>query len=223
MVIAAPTPGALVPASVEGGAVDGAAARDAAKAELARREYHRDDPSLLSRVLHWAGRRLDQLFTGGGGSHALLIVFVLLLAVVIVVAVRAGVPSRAPQRRTTDGLDPLAPVAARDHRRIAARLAAEGRRAEALREWLRAAVATIEERGVLPARPGRTGATTAREAGPLLPAAASDLRAATAAFDEVWFGGRDATDADVERARAAADAVQSTRVAVAAGDGIAAP
>ena len=46
---------------------------------------------------------------------------------------------------------------------------------------------------MLPPRPGRTGAATAREAGPLLPAAAADLAAATAAFDEVWFGGRAAT------------------------------
>jgi hypothetical protein len=121
-------------------------------------------------------------------------------------------------------LDPLAPVAARDHRRIAAALTADGRRAEALREWLRATVAAIEERGVLPPRPGRTGAATAREAGPLLPAVAADLDAATRAFDEVWFGGREATDADVASARAAADGVLSARVAAAAGSsGIAIP
>jgi hypothetical protein len=101
---------------------------------------------------------------------------------------------------------------ARDHRRSARQFAADGRRAEALREWLRAAVQTIEDRGVLPPRPGRTGAAVAREAGPLLPAAAADLAATTTAFDEVWFGGRAATDADVARAEAAADAVLSARV-----------
>ena len=47
----------------------------------------------------------------------------------------------------------------------------------------------------------------------MLPAAAADLAAATNAFDEVWFGGRAAaTDADVARAEAAADAVHSARI-----------
>lgn len=205
MVIAAPT---------DPGPVGGDAARRAAKAELAHREYHRDDPGLLARITHWVERRLADLLSGSGGTHALLLVLVVAAVIVVVLAVRAGAPARRHQGDAADGLDPLAPVAARDHRRIAAQLTADGRRAEALREWLRAAVAAIEERGVLPPRPGRTGAATAREAGPLLPAAAPDLAAATQAFDEVWFGGRPATDADVAHARAAADAVQSTRLAV---------
>jgi hypothetical protein len=169
--------------------------------------------------VHWIGRRLADLFSGTGGAHALLLVLLVIAALVVVLAVRAGVPTARQRRQPSGGLDPLAPVAARDHRRIAEQLTAEGRRAEALREWLRAAVATIEERGVLAPRPGRTGAATAREAGPLLPDAATDLRAATGAFDEVWFGGREASGADVARARAAADAVQSARVATAAGTG----
>jgi len=197
---------------IAGGPVSGDAAQHAARTELEHSEYHQDDPGIISRVVHWIGRHLAELFHGGGGSHALLIAFVAIAAVAIVFAVRAGLPLRATRLDTAAGVDPLAPVPARDHRRIAAQLAAEGRRAEALREWLRAAVATIEERGVLPARPGRTGAATAREAGPLLPAAAADLTTSTRAFDEVWFGGRDATDADVTSAQAAADAVRTARL-----------
>jgi len=211
-------------ASTDTGLVGGDAAQRAARAELAHREYHRDDPGLVTRVVRWVGRRLADLFTGTGGAHALLIVLVLAAAIVIVLALRAGVPARRGPVGTPEALDPLAPVAARDHRRIAAALTADGRRAEALREWLRAAVASIEERGILPPRPGRTGAATAREAGPLLPAVAADLEAATRAFDEVWFGGRDATDADVTSARAAADGVLTARVAAGAGtSGIAIP
>lgn len=206
------------------GPVGGGAARRAAQDELARREYHRDEPSLTSRVLHWIGRRLGELFTGGGGSHALLILLVLILAVVILFVVRAGAPAWRPGRDADGAPDPLATVSARDHRRAAAELTAQGRRAEALREWLRAAVATIEERGVLPQRPGRTGAATAREAGLLLPTAAVELHAATNAFDEVWFGGREATDTDVALARAAADSVRSARIAhVQAESGLAVP
>jgi hypothetical protein len=195
-----------------GGPVPGGAAQQAARAELEHGEYHQDDPGLTSRVLHWIARHLGDLFHGGGGSHALLIALVAILAVLIVFAVRAGLPQRAARSDSAAAIDPLAPLPARDHRRIAAQLAAEGRRAEALREWLRAAVATIEERGVLPVRPGRTGAATAREAGPLLPTAAADLATATRAFDEVWFGGREATDADVTTAHAAADAARTARL-----------
>lgn len=197
---------------IAGRPVGGDAARHAARAELQHSEYHRDDPGVISRVVHWIGRHLADLLHGGGGAHALLIAFVAIVAVLIVFAVRAGLPQRAARSDVATGVDPLAPIPARDHRRIAAQLAAEGRRAEALREWLRAAVATIEERGVLPARPGRTGAATAREAGPLLPAAAADLLTATRAFDEVWFGGREASDADVTSAHAAADAVRTARL-----------
>jgi hypothetical protein len=210
--------------AADGDPVGGDAAKKAAKDELEKREYHRDDPGLVSRAAHWVGRRFEDLFSGSGGAHALLIVLVVILVAVVLVAVRAGVPARSPRLAMGGDLDPLATVAARDHRRIAAQLAVEGRRAEALREWLRAAVATIEERGVLAPRPGRTGATTAREAGPLLPSAAADLSAATKAFDEVWFGGREAQDADVAQAQVAADAVQSARVATStAADGIALP
>ena len=192
--------------------VGGPAARRAATTELRHPEYRRDQPGLVSRFTHWLGDKLDRVFSGSGGSHALLLLLVVLGAVVIVVVARAGVPGR--RRRTVDGaaVDPLAPVATSDHRRLAAQYAADGRRAEALREWLRAAVRTIEERGVLPPRPGRTGAATAREAGVALPTAADDLTRATTAFDEIWFGGRPATDADVQLGRAAAERVATARI-----------
>jgi hypothetical protein len=191
---------------------NGSAARRAAEAELRRAEYHRDDPRLLQRALQWLSRRVSELFDGSTGSHATLLLLVLLLGAVIFAVVKAGPPRRAVRRETADDDDPLRPLAARDHRRLAAEFAAAGRRAEAMREWLRAAVQTIEDRGVLTPRPGRTGAAAAREAGPFLPAAAADLRAATAAFDEVWFGARAATDRDVSVAQAAADGVLAARV-----------
>lgn len=188
--------------------VTGPEARRAAQEELHHSQYGSSGSNPLGRFVHW----LDHLGGVGGASRALLILLVVLLAVAIVFAVRAGVPSRSRRRVRGDAVDPLAPADALDHRRLAEQLAAAGRRDEALREWLRAAVATIEERGVLPPRPGRTGAATAAEAGPLLPSAADGLRAATAAFDRVWYGGRPATDDDVARASTAADAVRDARL-----------
>ena len=197
--------------------VGASAAEHAAREELRKAQYHRDDPSVFSRVVSWLLRRLDVLLSGSPAGNALLVLLVLLAAVVIFAVVHAGPPRRAARLRGPDAEDPLRPLASADHRRLAADFEAQGRHAEALREWLRAAVRSIEDRGVLPPLPGRTGAATAREAGPLLPAAADGLRAATLAFDEVWFGGRDATAADVGLARATADAVLSARVGQPAG------
>ncbi len=192
--------------------VGGSAAQRQAEQELRKAEYHRDDPTLLSRALTWLGDRLDWLFHGPAGGHAALLALVVLLVAITLAIAKAGVPRRTPRRTAVAGDDPLRPDTARDHRRLATEFAAAGRRDEAMREWLRAAIQTIEDRGVLAPEPGRTGAATAREAGPLLPSAAADLRAATEAFDEVWFGGRPADDGDVAVAQAAADGVRAARI-----------
>jgi hypothetical protein len=193
--------------------IPGPDAQHAVLEQLRKAEYHRDDPSYVDRIWNWTLDRLDSLFSGSASGNALLVLLVLLAAVVIFAVVRAGPPTLNSRRRRGAEDDPLRPMAATDHRRLALEFMSAGKRAEALREWLRAAVQTIEDRGVLAARPGRTGAATAREAGPLLPTVAGELRAATTAFDEVWFGGRDATDADVAVAQAAAEGVVNARTA----------
>jgi len=201
--------------------VTGDAARRAAQAELRRAEYHQDDPGLLDRVLRWFGRRLADAFSGSTAGNALLLFAVLVLAVVIFLAVRAGPPRR--EGRSRRDADPLAPVPATDHRRLAAGHEAAGRHAEALREWLRAVIATIEERGVLDPRPGRTGAATAREAGPSLPSVRDELARVVAVFDAVWFGARPATAADAAAAHRLADAVVRARIEHPAAAGLVAP
>jgi hypothetical protein len=187
------------------GPVSGPDAQHAVAELLRRAEYHRDDPGLLARLGNWLLDRLDALFSGGTGSNVLLVLLALVAAVVVLATVRAGLPQRRSRPRT-DG-DPLRPDTTADHRRLAESLAAAGDSAGALREWLRAAVQVLEERGVLLPRPGRTATAAAREAAPFVPSAAAELAAAAAAFDQVWFGGRPATPGDVAAARAAADAV----------------
>jgi hypothetical protein len=190
--------------------VPGQDARRAVVDQLRRAEYHRGDESIVDHVWHWLGARLDSLLSGSPGGNALLVVLVIIGAVVVVAVTRAG-PLRLGRRSARPG-DPLAPEPATDHAARALAFSAEGRDAEALREWLRDAVRTVERRGVLAPRAGRTGAAVAREAGPLLPAAAGDLARAATAFDEVWFGERPATAADVAAARSAAESVRTARV-----------
>jgi hypothetical protein len=199
--------------SLPPGPISGDAARRAAQLELRRSEYHRDDPNVLSRALDWLGDRLDSVVSGSPTGSATLILLLLLGGVVAFAVIRAGRPRRLA-RLAAASADPLAPDRLADHARLATDLERQGRLAEALREWLRAAIATIEARGVLDPRPGRTGAALAREAGAALPAVAEPLNAAVDAFDAVWFGRRPASAADVANARQVALAIRTARVAV---------
>jgi hypothetical protein len=76
---------------------------------------------------------------------------------------------------------------------------------------MRAVAATLEERGVLDRRPGRTAHEIAAEAGAARPQAAPALAAAASTFDAVVYGDRGALAADYEKVVAADDAVAATR------------
>jgi Domain of unknown function (DUF4129) len=197
--------------------IGGDAARAAAQQELQRGEYHRDDPGWFSRALRWIGDRLDSIVSGTPTGSATLILVVLLVAIAVFVIIRAGRPGRRVRAGASDD-DPLAPDGRLDHRRLADAHERAGRYADALREWLRAIVETIEARGILEARPGRTGVGVAREGGAALPAIAGDLDAVVDTFNEVWFGQRAASAADAANAHRVADAVRTARIAMPAAD-----
>jgi hypothetical protein len=201
---------AMTSLSGSAGPIGGAAAQKAAEAELRRAEYHRDDAGPLTRLLSWLNDRLDSLHTITPASATTWIVVLLLVGVVVFAILRAGRPSRLARAAGADDL--LAATRSVDHRRVAADLQGQGRLAEALREWLRATVQTIEERGVLDARPGRTGTGIAREAGAAMPSIADRLNGAVDAFDAVWFGQRPVTMADVLLARSVADDIRGARI-----------
>ena len=195
------------------GPISGPDARRAAREELSRNVYHRDGPSLPQRIVNWLLDRLAQLagHASTPSGVAWLLVIVLIVGLIGLAVWRAGPLRRRIGTPPADG-DLLRAGGSVDHRALARQLADSGQFALAVREWLRAAVQTIEDRGVLDPRPGRTGAEVAREAGERLPEAETALRSATTAFEQIWFGRRPATLADVDRAQAAADAVRTARV-----------
>lgn len=195
--------------------ISGDAARRAAEAELKHAEYHRDDPGIVHRILTWIGDRLDSVVSGTPSGSVTIILLILLVAVIAFAVIRAGRPGRTARARRAAG-DPLAPDARIDHRRLAAEYERDGRLAESLREWLRATIETIENRGILDPRPGRTGAGLAREAGAVLPDLAGELDAVVDAFDAIWFGRRRAGVEDVARAHRIADAVRGARISAGA-------
>ncbi|MDQ1733749.1 MAG: hypothetical protein QOK10_3908 [Pseudonocardiales bacterium] len=192
--------------------ISGPDAQHAAQLELRKAEYHRDDPGLIDRVLHWLASRLDFVVSGTVGGSASLVVLVLLVGAVALALFRAS-SQRSVTRAKGRPTDPLQPEPDVDHAGAAERLAAAGDYAEALREWLRAAVATVEGRGVLAPRPGRTAAEFAREAGAELTGAAPALTAAVTAFDLVWFGGQQAEREHAELGRVAAEQVHTAPIA----------
>jgi hypothetical protein len=192
--------------------ISGPDAQRAAELELRKAEYHRDDPGIIDRVLHWITSRLDFVLSGTIGGSATLVVLVLLVAAVVLALVRAS-SQRSLTRAAGGAADPLQPEPDVDHAGAAERFAAAGDYAQALREWLRAAVVTAESRGVLAPRAGRTADEFAREAGRVLPDAATALTAAVVAFDLVWFGGRPADRERAELGRVAARQVRTARIA----------
>lgn len=169
--------------------------RDAARRELQKEMYHRDDPSLFTRLVGAVGREVGRLFTRAaelapGGRVGLAVL--LLLIVLVIVAIRWKLGPLARSSGVLDATGRYRSTTATDHRREADRCAAAGDWAAAVRERLRAIVRELETRGVLESRPGRTATEVAAAAGALVPGIAGDLRSAAQTFDEIWYGGRPA-------------------------------
>lgn len=189
-------------------------ARRAAEGELSRPEYAALRPTLLVRAVHWLLDRFAeflhhaaQLSPGGyGGLVALVVVLVL-----AVIAVRLALGRIGRVRKAPAALFGNAVATAADHRRAADAHAERGEWALAIRERLRAVVRELEERDLLDARPGRTAAEVAAEAGRVLPGCAEPLRAGAQLFDDVWYGGAPAQPWMDARLRAVDDAVRLAR------------
>jgi hypothetical protein len=195
-------------------------ARDAARRELADPAYHAHEPSLVERGLRWVIERVLELYDDAagaapGGWWALLVLLAVTALVVSVVRHRLGPLGRGGRR--DQPIFTGRPRSAADHRRAAEKALSLGDVAEAVRERFRAVVRVLEERGLLDPRPGRTADEAAREAAAWLPGYADGLWAAAQAFDEVWYGGREATEAAYLRIAAVDAKVQQARPAPVSG------
>lgn len=171
-------------------------ARDAAARELADPAYAAAGPNALERGFRWVTERIGELLAGLGGGMpwqgavAILLVVVLVLVLIIRYwrgrAVRNVVSVKNVFGDSTMSAD--------EHREAAEDARRRGDLAEAIRERFRAVVRELEQRGVLVPRAGRTVDEVAAEAGDALPLLKDELRAAAWTFDDVWYGGRPATD-----------------------------
>jgi hypothetical protein len=173
-------------------------AREDARRELSKSIYHRDDPSLLERLVRWVveslGRLLDSAYSVVPGQGTGLL-FIAVLVVAIVIAARLGLGPLRAHDVLTDRRARARAMTASDYRAEAELLAGQGAWREAVRARFRAVIRELEERGVLDPRPGRTAGEVAAEAGAAVPGAAAPLKAAADVFDEIWYGGRPAREA----------------------------
>jgi Domain of unknown function (DUF4129) len=186
-------------------------AQHAARHELSKAIYHRQQDPLLVRAIKAVGHWLSSVFDGAAatsGGGGLWLALLVVLAVVVVLVVRRQV---GPMRRSVTAAGGVLPggraLTAAEHRALADAAAARGDHETAVLEQMRAVVRSLEERGVIEPRPGRTAAEVARDGGDGMPSATPVLVAAARTFDDVVYGGGAAGPDEVETLRAADRAV----------------
>lgn len=192
-------------------------AQQAAERELADPRYHADDPTLADRAVEWVLGRLAELLAQAGGAAPggyLGLALLGCLAVLAVIAIRLAVGRFERRGAARDTVFEQVPRSAAQYRQAADGYAARGAWAPAVRERLRAIVRDLEQRDLLDVRPGRTADEAAAEAGRVLPDCAAGLREAARIFDDVWYGGREATSGMDARLRVIDDAARSARPTV---------
>jgi hypothetical protein len=183
------------------------AAHELARRELARSIYQ---PDIFERIIDW----LQRLLNGAGGAIPggwFGLVALAALAVLVISSVLYWVRPARSRWSPSSAVRPRTDLSARDHRARAERLAADGNFSGAIVERTRAIAAELEERGIVPARPGRTADELAAEAGPELPDLARELRRAMGLFDDVLYGDRPGTEAGYQQVSLTDREVRSAR------------
>jgi Domain of unknown function (DUF4129) len=195
-------------------------ARELARRELARSIYQ---PSVLSRwwndIVRWLSGLVSPNRTGSPDWLA-----VLALAVLVAAAIAGAVywlgPTRANRRIRRQPVSAGRARSAADYRRAADQLADAGDYQAAIIERVRAMMADLGTRQILPSRPARTARELASETGVVFPADAAELAAAARLFDEVRYGGGPGSRPDYERVRDLDNRLAAaTPIAVAGSDG----
>ncbi len=192
-------------------------AAQAAHDELSKRIYQQAQPSVTQRifsaVLRWIADAYHRIVNATpGGAVGLLIIVAAVAGLVVVLLRRRGVSARV--RRSGDSGLELAPEQTSGELRAEAdAMAAAGDWAGAVRARLRAVVRSLEEKGILDPRPGRTAAEVAAEAGGERPELREPLWKGALTFGEIWYGHRTATPAD-DRVMRELDAAVSRRGAL---------
>ncbi|MDX6275402.1 MAG: hypothetical protein QOJ92_2612 [Frankiales bacterium] len=188
-------------------------ARRAAEHELLRPEYHHVKP-LIVRLLDYVGGKIGDLLDAAasaapGGAFGLVGIVLLLALTATLIRYRVGRLAATAKRRSV--FETHRALTAAEHRSAAEAAAMAGDWTAAVRERFRALVRSLEERTLLEPRVGRTADEAVAEAALALPSAAHVMRSAADRFDEVVYGGRQATAESYQAVVAADDAAMRTQ------------
>jgi hypothetical protein len=194
--------------------VDRDEAREAARRELSKRIYGAHEPGWVQRALSWFFRTITEALAKAsavmpGGGLGLVLLVVALIAVIVLLRLNLG-PLRRSDILGERGMSARAKTA-EDYRREAVEFAAAGDWREAVRARFRAVIRELESRGVIDQRAGRTAGEIAAEASASMPSVAADMRAAAETFNQIWYGGRAATEAAYLRVVSLDEQVGRTR------------
>ena len=196
--------------------------RATAKEILERPQFQEPAGNRIVDAIAWVLDHIfpDSLRASVGGGPGLLgdIVLLLLVAgvVYLIVKVVRGWRPRVPAEITEAVLtiEVEARRSAREWAALAEKLEAEGRPREALRARYGELVAELADDGSVALVAGRTSGELRADVVHTRPAGAAAFAEASAAFERVWYGGADATTADIQHLRAlAADVLQSPKAA----------
>lgn len=194
-----PTSGLAVPE------VDPDRVHEAAERILARPEFAPEPRSWVERARDEVVERLvellDAVFAADAGGALGWAIVAVLTAITVALAIRFSRGVRS---------DPVVPAdaaatpgrSASDWRSDASTHEAAGRWRAALRCRWRALVADLAGRGLVEEAAGRTAGEYRRQVAAAAPAAADAFDAATALFEDAWYGDRPADAAQAERLRA---------------------
>lgn len=196
-------------------------ARTWVERELSRPEYQ---VSLLDRFTSWLNDLWQLLQANALGASSLstgaaVVLFALLLAAVLLVAGRLR---REPGGvATPDAGLGTGRTSPEEHRAAAEAALAAGDHDRVIVEAFRAVAARAVDRGVLDERVGRTAGELATELAPAYDDHAADLRAASNAFDRVFYGHVAATETDARAVLELEDALRNARPRLAVPDVVA--
>lgn len=191
----------------------GGTAHDWLQRELAKPAYA-DQRSWLQRLWDWATDKLGDLLNGVGGALPLFVLIPLLLAVIAIVVFGLSRLGRRGAPATTgseEGVLADVDLSADQLRSRAGQATDEGAFSAAFIDYFRALTRRAEERALLLPQPGRTAHEVGVELAPFFVAHERGILSAATFFDQVRYGGVDATAADVDRIRALDRELEGTR------------
>ncbi len=171
---------------------------------LSRREFRRDPPTLMSRLIRWILDLLADVVRSATGANFGLLGWVV-IAVLVSLVVFALYRSVLAFQRNPDMAGGVADDGVRrapqDWRAEAAAHEAAGRWRDALRCHWRALVAELAERGLVQEIPGRTTGEYRRAVARSVPEVVASFSEATVLFEVAWYAAGEVGPADTARCK----------------------